>query len=165
VPGPFESRQVKSTSLSLSGNSDLKVNRPPIKILYYPNLCKKSIVLTAVRSWITPSCAMKFLSRFRTLWVAALVLLAISQVLHAYEDFERVTHAELHDHGHDSKNDDHSSNEAEHCHFGMEHSHGVAVITEVSFLRSVSCVSGLPAPTTVLPESPVAEIEYPPQLS
>lgn len=113
---------------------------------------------------------MKFSRHFRAFWLAAFALLAFAQALHVVEHLDllpEITHAH-HGHGHDHPHEptpvDSSDSSSEHSHLA-EHSHSPAIVDSHSFRGDLVSAIRVMAPVSSLPESPVWEIEYPPQLS
>jgi hypothetical protein len=107
---------------------------------------------------------------FQALWLLALAVLALAQVLHVVEHLEVIPQVAHHDHGHDHDHPEEShpaepgESPSEHNHLA-DHSHSPAILESQSFFgKRVSAQIGLAA-TSVAPEAPVWEIEYPPQLS
>jgi hypothetical protein len=110
---------------------------------------------------------MRRLERFsRIFWVVAILLLAGAQLAHAYcECREAIGEATDTDAGqHDAGSTDSHSTEPHHC--CHTHTHDISCLSDSTGLARLHPISGTPAVMVAsFPESPVKEIDHPPQLS
>ena len=111
--------------------------------------------------------AMRRLERFsRTFWVVAVLLLAGAQLAHAYSECcEATGEATNTDAGqHDASSTDRHSTEPHHC--CHTHTYDISCFSDSTGLPRLHLIFGTPAVMVAsFPESPVKEIDHPPQLS
>lgn len=110
---------------------------------------------------------MRRLARFsRTFWVVAILLLAGAQLAHAYCECREATGEATHTDAeqHDASSTDRHSTEPHHC--CQTHTYDISSVSDSAGLPRLHLISGAPAVMVAsLPESPVKEIDHPPQLS
>lgn len=112
---------------------------------------------------------MKMSRRIYALVLAAFALLGLAEVTHIAQHLDLLpapTHSHIgarQDHDHDSKPTS-SGDAPDHVHLS-EHNHSPAIVEKHYFFGHVSVALSQPIAVLSIPESPVLEIEYPPQLS
>ncbi len=109
-----------------------------------------------------------------TFWLAAVALLALAEVTHFVGHLNvipQTSHSHHdHQHGHHHHGHPHDSQPsdpdvpAERGHLA-EHSHSPAIVDAYSLIRACALVQSSVAEYQAVPEAPVQEIDYPPQLS
>ncbi|MEI6339270.1 MAG: hypothetical protein WCQ57_11915 [Verrucomicrobiota bacterium] len=100
---------------------------------------------------------------FRVFWFAALALVAVAQVAHAFEHWEVVAHADCVAHTHED--DNHGDGGSHHDHGCASHDHAPALMGSVFILTITETVSAAASDCLGAPAPRASSIDHPPQLS